>query len=190
MNREHQTQPAGAAMTTDALTMDATALDATAQDNMIADDMIADETPADAAAQPLLFDSLPETEGRSRRRARRARAATAGTVAATVARDVVREPVPAPPPAIFAAAPPPPPPPPAPAVFDPAALSNPEISALVRALPDLRLSHLLVEAARELKRRVEPPAWDDDEEAGPRDPNPSLLRAARLVVGEFAGDGD
>ncbi|HEY0833186.1 MAG TPA: hypothetical protein VGE72_04675, partial [Azospirillum sp.] len=97
-------------------------------------------------------------------------------------------------PAIFAAPPPPPPPPPAPAAFDPAALSNPEISALVRALPDLRLSHLLVEAARELKRRVEPPAWDDGqeggEEDGPREPNPSLLRAARLVVGEFAGDGD
>jgi len=137
------------------------------------------------AAQPLLFDSLPETEGRSaRRRPRRARAA----VAATVSVDVVQEPVPAPPPAIFAA--PPPPPRPAPAAFDPAALSNPEISALVRALPDLRLSHLLVEAARELKRRVEPPAWDDEEDAGPREPNPSLLRAARLVVGEFAGDGD
>ncbi|HYD68129.1 hypothetical protein [Azospirillum sp.] len=167
-------------------------------DDVTAHDMSPDGYGMDTAmeavttAQPLLFDSLPETEGRSaRRRPRRARTAGvgAGTVAATVARDVVQEPVPAPPPAIFAA-PPPPPRPPEPAVFDPAALSNAEISALVRALPDLRLSHLLVEAARELKRRVEPPAWDDEEDAGPREPNPSLLRAARLVVGEFAGDGD
>lgn len=168
-------------------------------DDMNPDDLSPDDDGMDAAmeavttVQPLLFDSLPETEGRSaRRRPRRARAAGAGTgtVAATVARDVVQEPVPAPPPAIFAAPPPPPRRPPEPAMFDPAALSNAEISALVRAVPDLRLSHLLVEAARELKRRVEPPAWDDDEDAGPREPNPSLLRAARLVVGEFAGDGD
>jgi len=163
--------------------------DMTAHDINPDDDGMETAVEAVTTAQPLLFDSLPETEGRSaRRRPRRAR--TVGTVAATVARDVVQEPVPAPPPAIFAAPPPPPPRPPEPAVFDPAALSNAEISALVRALPDLRLSHLLVEAARELKRRVEPPAWDDEEDAGPREPNPSLLRAARLVVGEFAGDGD
>lgn len=85
---------------------------------------------------------------------------------------------------------PPAPPPPA-AAFDPAALTNPELRALVQALPDQRLGHLLVEAARELKRRVAPDSGGmdaDDPDAGPVEPNPLLIRAARQAVGELSGD--
>ncbi|AWK87424.1 hypothetical protein [Azospirillum thermophilum] len=164
-------------------------------------------------SQHLLFDDLPETE-RPRKPARRSRASHA---AAPVAVDVVREPVPAPPPASLVAAgamsraaagaagrsiaagaaatlplAPPRPPPPAPA-FDPAALTNPELRALVQALPDQRLGHLLVEAARELKRRVAPDADADgmdadDPDSGPAEPNPLLIRAARQAVGELSGE--
>lgn len=144
------------------------------------------------STQPLLFDSLPETE-RARKSARRSRATT---VAAPVAVDVVREAVPAAsaraattlafpltaPPAAVAA--------PAREAFDPAALTNPELRALVQALPDQRLAHLLVEAARELKHRVAPDRWEEDEEDGdgPAEPNPALLRTARQVVGELSGE--
>ncbi|HYG86412.1 MAG TPA: hypothetical protein VD978_09155 [Azospirillum sp.] len=129
-------------------------------------------------AQPLLFDSLPETES-SRRKPRRVRAVPEPVVVETVSEPVVMAPPP-----------PPPPPPPAPqaAALDPAALTNPELRALVRALPDLRLSYLLVEAARELKHRVLPGQADEDGEAG--EPNPALLRAARQVVGELSGEDD
>lgn len=139
------------------------------------------------STQPLLFDSLPETE-RARKPARRTRATT---LAESVAVDVVREAVPTPGgrPASggtlqMALAPP------APAVaqpFDPAALTNPELRALVQALPDARLAHLLLEAARELKRRVAPDDWDEAE-SGPHDPNPALLRAARQAAGELSGE--
>ena len=149
------------------------------------------------SVQRLLFDDLPETE--PARKPRRARAAatgaTASTMAAQVAVDVVREAAPLPRAAAMAAtlatlplAPPaPPPPPPA---FDPAALSNPELRALVQALPDQRLAHLLIEAARELKRRAAPDRSDADGEDGdvPMEPNPALLRAARQAVGELSGD--
>lgn len=147
------------------------------------------------SAQPLLFDHLPETE-RPRKPARRSRATS---IAAPVAVDVVREAVPAKPhptvqpgraagfAATLALAPPAPPPPPPP--FDPAALSNPELRALVQAVPDQRLSYLLIEAARELKRRALPDSSDDDESGEAKtEPNPLLLRAARQVVGELSGD--
>ena len=148
------------------------------------------------SVQRLLFDDLPETEpARKPRRARAAAGATASTMAAQVAVDVVREAAPLPRAAVIAAtvatlplAPPaPPPPPPA---FDPAALSNPELRALVQALPDQRLAHLLIEAARELKRRAAPDRGDADGEDGdvPMEPNPALLRAARQAVGELSGD--
>lgn len=148
------------------------------------------------SVQRLLFDDLPETE--PARKPRRARAAATGatssTMAAQVAVDVVREAAPLPKAAARAAniatlplAPPAPPPPPA---FDPAALSNPELRALVQALPDQRLAHLLIEAARELKRRAAPDRGDTDGEDGdgPMEPNPALLRAARQAVGELSGD--
>jgi len=135
------------------------------------------------STQPLLFDSLPETE-----KARKPRRSRATTIAEPVAVDVVREAVPPPPapiPMVLV--------PPAPEVapvtqFDPAALTVPEMRALVQALPDLRLSHLLIEAARELKRRVAPDSWEEDADSGPFEPNPALLRAARQAVGELSGE--
>lgn len=146
------------------------------------------------SVQRLLFDDLPETEpARKPRRSRTAGAAA--TMAAQVAVDMVREAAPQPRAAALAAgvatlplAPPaPPPPPPA---FDPAALSNPELRALVQALPDQRLAHLLIETARELKRRAAPDRTDadGDDADGPQEPNPALLRAARQAVGELSGD--
>ena len=68
------------------------------------------------------------------------------------------------------------------------------LRALVLALPDQKLAHLLIEAARELKRRAAPGAWDEDGdgdgdgEEGPAEPNPLLLRAARQAVGELSGE--
>ncbi|MBP2231301.1 hypothetical protein J2847_004613 [Azospirillum agricola] len=142
------------------------------------------------SAQHLLFDDLPETE-RVRKPARRSRATS---IAAPVAVDMVREAVPMPASAALAAScaatlplgPPAPPAPPPP--FDPGALSNPELRAVVQAIPDARLSYLLIEAARELKRRALPDRADDDESGETAEPNPMLLRAARQVVGELAGD--
>ncbi|OYD82644.1 hypothetical protein [Azospirillum brasilense] len=147
------------------------------------------------STQPLLFDSLPETE-RARKPARRSRATT---VAAPVAVDVVREDVPSPsalstPAPMTLALVPPPPVPMAPrADFDPAALTNAELRALAQALPDQKLAHLLIEAARELKRRAAPGAgagaWEEEEgEGGLSEPNPLLLRAARQAVGELSGE--
>ncbi|MBP2313510.1 hypothetical protein [Azospirillum soli] len=135
------------------------------------------------SAQPLLFDSLPETE-----RVRKPRRSRATTMAEQVAVDVVREAVP-PPPAPIPMTLVPPAPEVAPVTqFDPAALTIPELRALVQALPDLRLSQLLIEAARELKRRVAPEGWEEDAESGPFEPNPALLRSARQVVGELSGE--
>lgn len=138
-----------------------------------------------AAAQPLLFDSLPETAP-VRRPARRSRATT---LAEPIAVDAVREPAPRPvPPAVMAPAPVPPPvpPAPAPAAFDPAALTVPELRALVQGLTDQRLAWLVVEAAREVKRRLVPE--DPDETGGTAEPNPALLRAARQATGELSGE--
>ena len=138
------------------------------------------------STQPLLFESLPETE-RARKPARRTRAMT---VAEPMAVDVVREdvPPPAPPPLTLSLVPPPPVPMAPRADFDPAALTNAELRALVQALPDQKLAHLLIEAARELKRRAAPGAWAEDGEDGPAEPNPLLLRAARQAVGELSGE--
>ncbi len=136
------------------------------------------------STQPLLFDSLPETE-RARKPVRRSRATT---VAEPMAVDVVREAVPAAvgPSTIPMALVPPTAPVEQP--FDPAALTNAELRALVQALPDQKLAHLLAESARELKRRVAPDGWEEDAESGPFEPNPILLRAARQTVGELSGD--
>ncbi|WP_372397324.1 hypothetical protein ABMY26_25155 [Azospirillum sp. HJ39] len=145
------------------------------------------------SVQRLLFDDLPETE--PTRKPRRPRAAgTAAVMAAQVAVDMVRGAAPLPKPLASVAAatlplapPAPPPPPPA---FDPAALSNAEMRALVQALPDQRLAHLLIEAARELKHRAMPDRSDPDGEYDdmPQQPSPALLRAARQVVGDLSGD--
>lgn len=140
-----------------------------------------------AAAQPLLFDSLPETAP-ARRPARRSRATT---VAEPIAVDSVREPAPRPMPPLAAAPAPAPAAPaaapiPAPAAFDPAALTNPELRALVQGLTDQRLAYLVTEAAREVKRRLVPEEPDESAEAA--EPNPVLLRAARQAVGELSGE--
>ncbi|WP_431855793.1 hypothetical protein [Azospirillum sp.] len=138
---------------------------------------------ATSGGQPLLFDDLPETVSAVRRKPRRVR-----TAAEPVAVDRVSEPAPMPPSAPpRPMAPPPVAQPAAPAPLDPAALTNPELRALVRGLNDLRLSYLLVEAARELKQRVQP---EVDEDGVVSDPNPSLLRAARLTVAELSGEDD
>lgn len=156
-------------------------------------------------AQRLLFDELPETEP-----VRKPRRSRATTVAAPVAVDVVREAVPAPhptfgsatfgadspkpagAPATFALAlvPPVPAPAPLPPAFEPESLTNPELRTLVQAVPDQRLAYLLIEAARELRRRVAPDRDDDaaDDESAAGGPNPALLRAARQVVGELSGE--
>lgn len=136
--------------------------------------------------QGLLFDSLPECAP-ARRRARRARAADGvadgsgdGAPAAIPQSERAA-------PRQFPAAPSIPPastPPATAAAYDPAALTNPELRTLVQALPDLRLAYLIVEAARELRRRVAPDQEDDES----FEPNPSLLRAARLVAGELSGE--
>ncbi|MBP2300091.1 hypothetical protein [Azospirillum picis] len=143
------------------------------------------------SVQRLLFDDLPETAP-TRKPARRSRASS---IAAPVAVDMVHEAVPPrPDPGVvpLPLAPPAPLPPPAPPpAFDPAALSNPELRALVQALPDQRLAHLLIEAARELKRRAAPAGEDGDggeEDGDAREPNPALLRAARQAVGELSGE--
>ncbi len=149
-------------------------------------------------AQPLLFTDLPITE-RARKIPRRPRS---GSIAAPIAVDQLREARPAASatplvvpmathiPAVtgsFNLVPPGPPPP-----FDPAALSNAEARALIHALPDHKLSHLLIEAARELKRRAMPDTDPDDPAPNDSDadasPNPALLRAARQVVAELSGD--
>ena len=138
-------------------------------------------TDAIAPAQPLLFDaaSLPETaRARPPRRGRGSAARHEGFGA-----DTVREAVPIP-----VAAMPPPAPVPAPEPFDPASLTNPELRALVQALPDHRLAHLIVEAARTVKRRLTPD--EPDEESGIAEPSPELLRAARLAAGELSGEDD
>ncbi|HYD30469.1 MAG TPA: hypothetical protein VEB64_06375 [Azospirillaceae bacterium] len=131
-------------------------------------------------AQPCLFDSLPEMETSRRPRRRRRTAPPPAAVGKP-------EPAHAPPPAPAAepgreesSAPPPQPA----AVFDPAKVSNPELADLVAALPDVRLSYLVVEAARELKRRISPSPWEDEGEP-PREPNPSLLRATQLIMSEL-----
>jgi hypothetical protein len=151
--------------------------------------------------QNLLFDSLPESV-RADRPGRRPRRAAAATVRADTG---ISEALPGPPPGMLAAAPalspatfqaapvmPARPLPPAPAPFNPAALTNPELKALVLALPDHRLGVLVVEAARELKRRLTRGGgdeWDDDGENGrPAEPDPALLRAARQAAGELTGE--
>lgn len=125
-------------------------------------------TPAAVAdRQPSLFESLPTTP--SRRRSR-----PAAVVAA--------EDAPPPPPRIVIQV--------APARVDVAALSNPDLDELVRALSEPSLAFLLIEAAREVKRRLSPDeeASEDEEGADSRAPHPALPRAVRAVLSELGGE--
>lgn len=154
--------------------------------------------PPPVGAQPSLFGDLPRTEagGPTARRARAmvrrgerkpptplpvsgdevpgdggATAAAPAAAAASITTIVV-ETVPAP--------------------FDPAALSQAELRSMVSALPDHKLTFLLTEAARELKRRIMPDAAADptDPDSAPAQPDPGLLRAAQSVMGELSGEDD
>lgn len=138
--------------------------------------------------QPLLFDSLPQDRP-SRRSARRAARAAADRPARDAGVEVARSVPESVPevrvvptvPAVPAVA----------AVIDPAALSNPELADLIIALSDVSLSFLLIEAVREVRRRLSQPEWADadadaeGEGEARAEPNPSLLRAARRAVTEL-----
>lgn len=129
--------------------------------------------------QPSLFADLPETA--RARPLRRARSAAAPPCAA-----LAEPPAPAPPPLFI-------PSPALPAPPDPAEMSQAELRALTAALPDAKLAFLLLESARETRRRVAPSAVDLDFEAGdtpPAEPNPALLRAAATAAGELSGEDD
>ena len=127
--------------------------------------------------QPGLFESLPTTEPRRRRV--RPRSPLANPETAPEAAPAA-EPVPS-----FAEPPQAPFRPLAPmaARVDVAALSRPDISDLVHELSEASLSFLLVEAAREAKRRL---VLDDPEAETAAEPSPQLLRAIRTVVAELA----
>ena len=123
--------------------------------------------------QPCLFEALPATEPRRRRRRARPAAAAGEETPAAAAVPTFAEP-------------PPPPyrPPPVAVKVDAASLSRPDLSDLVRDLAEPSLGFLLLEAAREAKRRLVP---DDPEESElTPEPSPQLLRAIRSVVAELA----
>lgn len=135
--------------------------------------------PTQAAPQPLLFADLPERLNENARRRRAAakplrQAATENTAMENAAAPAVAAPP------VFVPSP----------VFEPAAMSNGELRALLADLSDARLAFVVAEAAKELKRRVAAPVFDPDEENPPQDPNPVLLRAAGAAVSELSGEDD
>ena len=125
--------------------------------------------------QPGLFESLPTTEPRRRRARSRSPLATP-----EVAPEA--EPVPS-----FAEPPQAPFRPQAPmaARVDVTALSRPDLSDLVHDLSEASLSFLLVEAAREVKRRLVTEDTETETETAAA-PSLQLLRAIRTVVAELA----
>ena len=130
--------------------------------------------PASPEPQPCLFGGLPSTEPRRRRP--RAVVATEPSGPAAVASAL-----PCPPPLPLR-------PPPVSLRIDAAALGRPELCDLVRDLGEANLGVLLVEAAREARRRLQP---DDADESGvPTEPSPQLLRAVRCAVSELAEGED
>ena len=135
------------------------------------------QPPQPPRMQPLLFSELPESiDGKRRRRAGRRRVEEGDAAAAAlVANEIAKQ---------FVA------PPPSPAEFEPAALSHAELRALLEALPDSKLAFLLLEAARDVKRRVVAPGDIDMESDAPPDPNPALLRAAAAAAAELSGEDD
>ncbi len=123
--------------------------------------------------QPSLFESLPATEPR-RRRARSRPQPLEETVVTTEPERAESPQTP------FQT----PPAPPVAMRLDAAALTRPDLCDLVRDLAEPSLGFLLVEAAREVKRRL---VSDEPEESdSPPEPNPQLLRAIRSTVTELA----
>lgn len=136
--------------------------------------------PPPSRLQPSLFADLPETARRRPPRRSRAPLADDGREHAAAAPDDGRPIV------QFIPAPPPPPP-------DPAEMSQAELRALAAALPDAKLAFLLLESARETRRRVAPSVVDldfDPADGSPAEPNPALLRAAATAAGELSGEDD
>lgn len=133
--------------------------------------MMASIAPPDR--QHSLFEALPATEPRRRARPR----------PAPPPEDCAAAPAPVP---SFAEAPPNPfrQPPPLAVRIDAASLTRPDLCDLVRDLAEPSLGFLLVEAAREVKRRLAPDDPEDSEM--PPEPNPQLLRAIRSTVTELA----
>jgi hypothetical protein len=128
--------------------------------------------------QPLLFAELPQSlsEKTLRRQKTAKRRNDDENVVAPVADDFLPPPHP-----VF--------PKPEPAEFAPAALSHAELRALLEALPDSKLAFVLLEAARDIKRRVMPAEADFDGDTPP-EPNPALLRAAAAAAAELSGEDD
>lgn len=134
--------------------------------------------PPPSRLQPSLFADLPETARRRPPRRSRAPLTDDGREPASAALDEGRPVV------QFMPAPPPP---------DPAEMSQAELRALTAALPDAKLAFLLLESARETRRRVAPAAVDldfDPADGAPPEPNPALLRAAATAAGELSGEDD
>lgn len=134
--------------------------------------------PPPSRLQPSLFADLPETARRRPPRRSRAPLADDGRDHPSAAPDdgspIVQ----------FIPAPPPP---------DPAEMSQAELRALAAALPDAKLAFLLLESARETRRRVSPSVVDldfDPAEGSSPEPNPALLRAAATAAGELSGEDD
>lgn len=127
--------------------------------------------------QPLLFAELPQSlsEKALRRQKTAKRRSEDENVLAPVADDLL------PPPPAF--------PRPEPAEFAPAALSHAELRALLEALPDSKLAFVLLEAARDIKRRLVPVETDFDDGVPP-EPNLALLRAATAAAAELSGEDD
>lgn len=137
--------------------------------------------PPPSRLQPSLFADLPETA--RRRQPRRGRIAPPDDDRENAAASLDNDR----PTIQFLPAPPP----------DPAETSQAELRALVAALPDAKLAFLLLESARETRRRVAPSIvdLDFDPAAGQADgaapePNPALLRAAATAAGELSGEDD
>lgn len=127
--------------------------------------------------QPLLFAELPQSlSEKALRRQKTARRRSDEDKGDAPAVDGF-----APPPVIAAVV--------EPAAFSPAALSHAELRALLEALPDSKLAFVLLEAARDIKRRVMPTQADFDGDLPP-DPNPALLRAAAAAAAELSGEDD
>jgi hypothetical protein len=141
------------------------------------------ETPMTAAAQPqqpprlqpLLFTELPQSlsEKTLRRQKAGKRRSNDENVVAPITDDFL----------------PPPPQKTEAAEFTPAALSHAELRALLEALPDSKLAFVLLEAARDIKRRVMPAEADFDGDVPP-EPNLALLRAAAAAAAELSGEDD
>ena len=143
--------------------------------------MMASIAPPDR--QHSLFEALPASEPRRRRARSRPAPPFEADAAAPAPVPSFAEPPSAPFPAPL---PPLSPPlsPPLPLRIDAASLTRPDLCDLVRDLAEPSLGFLLVEAAREVKRRLAPD--DPEDQETPPEPSPQLLRAIRSTVSELA----